>query len=237
MNQSVQIDIISQIESELTWRMQELIFLKNKLSLIETESDKNRYRKSLVVMLYSYYEGFCKSAFQIYIQAINSQNLLRSDASLSIRTSSLHEVFLAYGNESKKDELFRKSLPNDTKLHKYSRQITFVEEFTNFLSETINIPEEIVDTESNLKPVVLKKILYRLGFPIENVQISENIINKLLSYRNSISHGSRKEGITDSDYEELESDVKDIMNSIRQTINNAIMDELYLDCVAANPPS
>ncbi|WP_429968207.1 MAE_28990/MAE_18760 family HEPN-like nuclease [Enterococcus sp. AZ046] len=222
------IDIISQIEGELTWRSEELIFLKNQLSIIEKEEDKERYRKSLVVMLYSYYEGFCKSAFQIYINAINSENLKRKDVNLLIRTSSMHEIFLNYGNESKKDSRFNKELPDDSKLHKYSRQVVFIEEFANFLNETVNIPEGVVDTESNLKPVVLKKILYRLGFAFEEIDISENTINKLLGYRNAISHGSKKNGISEEEYNKLEKDVKTLMDTIRIIINKAIISDDYL---------
>lgn len=222
------IDIISQIEEELTWRSEELIFFKNQLSIIEKEEDKKRYRKSLIVMLYSYYEGFCKSAFQIYIQAINSENLTRKDVNLFIRTSSMHETFLSYGNESRKDVRFKRELPEDSKLHKYSRQVIFIEEFSNFLNETVNIPEGVVDTESNLKPVVLRKILYRLGFAFEEIDISENTINKLLGYRNSISHGSKRTGIDEDEYDELENDVKKLMNTIRMIINKAITSDDYL---------
>ncbi|MBP2098918.1 MAE_28990/MAE_18760 family HEPN-like nuclease [Enterococcus rivorum] len=225
------IDVIGQIEEELTWRLEELNFLKNQLSVINKEDDKLRYRKSLVVMLYSCYEGFCKSAFQIYIKMINSQALLRSEVNLHIRTSSLHEMFLEYGNESKKDERFKRSLPEDNKLHKYSRQITFVEEFNNFLTEQVYISDSIVDTESNLKPAVLKKILYRLGFPFEEIDISEATINKLLNYRNSIAHGSQKIGIKEIDYESLESDVKKLMNNVRVIIINAIQDDLFLEII------
>lgn len=224
------VDIISQVEDELSWRIEELVFLKNQLSFIEKDEDRKRYRKSLVVMLYSYYEGFCKSAFQIYVQAINSENLTRSDVNLFIRTSSLHEIFLSYGNDSKKDARFKNSLPEDSKLHKYSRQITFVKEFSSFLSETVNLPEDIVDTESNLKPIVLKKILYRLGFPFEEIDISEYAINKLLNYRNAISHGSKKSGIDELEYETLEFDVRKLMNNIRGIINNAIIYDSYLEC-------
>lgn len=223
------VDIIGQVEEELSWRIEELVFLRNQLSFIEKDDDKTRYRKSLVVMLYSYYEGFCKSAFQIYVQAINSEKLTRSDVNLFIRTSSLNEIFLAYGNESKKDSRFNKFLPEDTKLHKYSRQITFINEFSSFLSETVNLPEDIVDTESNLKPIVLKKILYRLGFPFEEIDISENTINKLLSYRNAISHGSKKAGIDAPEYEELESSVRKLMNNIREIIINSIINASYLE--------
>ena len=57
-------DVIAQIEEELTWRMDELRFLRNQLANIPDEKNKKRYRKTLIVMLYSYYEGFSKSAFQ-----------------------------------------------------------------------------------------------------------------------------------------------------------------------------
>lgn len=223
------VDVIGQIEEELTWRVDELYFLKNQLSLINKEIDKDRYRKSLIVMLYSYYEGFCKSAFQIYVDAINSEKLIRSSVNLYLRTSSLNNIFLEYGNETKKDPRFKKLLPEDSKLHKYSRQISFVDEFTNFLTEIVAIPEDVVDTESNLKPIVLKKMLYRLGFPLDKIDISEHTINKLLNYRNNISHGSQKLGIQEADYESLEKDVLNLMESIRKIINNAIYEESFLE--------
>jgi len=39
------------------------------------------------------------------------------------------------------------------------------------LDETVNILEGVVDKESNLKPVVLRKRLYRLGFAFEEIDI------------------------------------------------------------------
>ncbi|MBC2214174.1 hypothetical protein HCA87_01205 [Listeria welshimeri] len=222
------IDVISQIEEELTWRKDEFYFFKNQLSKMEKESDRERYRKSLVVMLYSHYEGFCKSGFTVYVNAVNSERLLRSDVNIFIRTVSLNDIFLEYGNEAQKDSRFKKKLPEDKKLHKYSRQITFLEQFSSFLNETVNIPEEVVDTESNLKPVVLKKILYRLGFPFKEIELSDNTINKLLNYRNGIAHGSHKMGIEEQSYEELEASVMSLMDSIRLIILDAIHDDLFL---------
>jgi len=58
-------DIRAQLESELTWRQNEMRLLHNQLEFIEKYEEKKRYRKSLVVMLYSHYEGFCKTAFLI----------------------------------------------------------------------------------------------------------------------------------------------------------------------------
>lgn len=222
------IDVMSQIEEELTWRIDEFYFFKNQLSKIEKESDRDRYRKSLVVMLYSYYEGFCKSGFKVYVNAINSEKLPRSEVNIFIRTVSLNDIFLEYGNESQKDIRFKKRLPEDKKLHKYSRQITFLEQFSIFLNEIVNIPDEVVDTESNLNPIVLKKILYRLGFPFENIELLENTINKLLNYRNGIAHGSHKIGINEQAYKELEEDVINLMQSVRKIIIDAIQYDLFL---------
>ena len=69
------LDIRAQIEEEITWRSDEIRFLKNQLSNIQKETEKEKYRKSLVVMLYSHYEGFSKTIFQIYINEINPEFL------------------------------------------------------------------------------------------------------------------------------------------------------------------
>lgn len=222
------LDFMSQIEEELSWRVVELKFFTNQLSIIEKEKDREKYRKSLIVMLYSYYEGFCKAAFKLYIDMINSKELMREEANLFIKTASFESVFASYSNSSKKDERFKKHLPDDTKLHRYSRQVTFVNEFTQFLTEKVELPEEIVDTESNLKPIVLKKILYRLGFEIDELKISENTINSLIAHRNSISHGSMQKGVTEQQYTKLENEVLDLMTKISKMIQDATVEELYL---------
>ena len=48
------------METELAWRQEELAFMKNQLTNIQEEILKNKYRKSLVLMLYSHFEGFVK---------------------------------------------------------------------------------------------------------------------------------------------------------------------------------
>ena len=41
------------LETELAWRQEELVFFKNQLNGV-TEENKDRYRKSLVLILYSH---------------------------------------------------------------------------------------------------------------------------------------------------------------------------------------
>jgi len=55
-----------EMEYELTWRTDELRMLKNNLSLILKDEDKDKYRKSLIVMLYAHFEGFSKTCFNSY---------------------------------------------------------------------------------------------------------------------------------------------------------------------------
>lgn len=221
-------DVIAQIEEELTWRIQELVFLRNQLSFIDSTSKKMKFRKALVVMLYSYYEGFCKAAFQIYVNSINQANLTRDQVNDYIKTASLNQVFLAYHDEKKKDPYFRKSLPDDTKLHRYSRQVQFIQSFQEFLTDIVEIPDNVVDTEDNLKPVVLRKLLYRLGFSYDSFVDYESQIHLLLSTRNSVAHGAQKEGLTSEGYEKVEQAALTIMNELKTLIVNALLEEKYL---------
>ena len=221
-------DIIAQIEEELTWRLEELKFFKNQLAKIDEENDRMRYRKSLVVMLYSHYEGFCKAAFQIYIKAINNLSLTRDMVNEYIQTASLHDVFKSYHDESKKSPYFRKDLPDDTKLHRYSRQVELVSSMEKLWKEIVVVPETIVDTESNLKPIILRKILFLLGFQQNCLQEYEGQINHLLARRNNVAHGAQKEGLTKEQYEEIETVTLTIMEQVRKLILDALINKHYL---------
>lgn len=51
-------ELREELEEELRWRQEELAFFKNQLSNINSEEDSCRYRKSLVFLLYSHFEGY-----------------------------------------------------------------------------------------------------------------------------------------------------------------------------------
>lgn len=118
--------------------------------------------------------------------------------------ASMENVFKCYENKDSKCREFKTALPNDAKLHRFSRQKDFVMELNNFLNVIAQIPDDIADTESNLKPVILRKIMFRLGFDISIVNNYESSINKLLEYRNAIAHGNQRKGIDNKTYEKIE---------------------------------
>ncbi|SFV00285.1 MAE_28990/MAE_18760 family HEPN-like nuclease [Alicyclobacillus macrosporangiidus] len=222
------ISIRSQLEDELTWRSSELKLLENQLSFVSNDEDKRRYRKALVVMLYSHFEGFCKACFLIYVKAINDELLLRSQANIRLVVASLAREFGDLENTNRKTQLTKDISADDERLHRYGRQVEFIEKIDNLWAQTARIPEDIVDTEANLKPRVLEKILYRLGFDHHAFQDYYGTIHKLLRYRNDIAHGAKVDGVDEQEYNSLRSGIQTIMTKIIDVIFDTLVKRKYL---------
>lgn len=109
-------ELREELEEELRWRQEELAFFKNQLSNINSEEDSCRYRKSLVFLLYSHFEGYVKIALQTYIKYLNSLSLYQRDVIPALAAAGMHKEFLAYENLDKKCSVFRTRLPDDTSL-------------------------------------------------------------------------------------------------------------------------
>ena len=79
-----------------------------------------------------------------------------------------------------------------------------------------------------MKPVVLKKTLFKLGFPHDQFENIEGKISILLNYRNKIAHGELRDGIKEEDYDKLRNAVFDVMNEVKHNVMKALNDKLYL---------
>lgn len=221
-------ELWAEIESEQTWRTDEIRFFQNQLINIDVESKKDQHRRSLVLILYAHYEGFCKFAFAHYLKAINTCNIKCSEANYAIASATLSKLFLTLRNPKKKNDIFRRSLPDDSQLHKFARDREFLERISEIEHIIVSLDDKIIETESNLKPVILQKLLYRLGLPYEKFDDLRAQINKLLSYRNKIAHGETRDGISEVVYISLRDDVLFIMNEVKREIMNALENEKYL---------
>jgi hypothetical protein len=232
MEEAKILTILEELEAELTWRESEIKFLKNLLIHLKNENEENAFRKALVVMLYAHYEGFCAFAFQAYVLAINEEKLLRRQVKSSLAAASLNQEFSLFEAEEYKEERFKrvfgKSAPNDNKLFKFSKRVYLLESLDNFLEQEIEIPDKVVNTESNLWPVVLKKLLYSLALPENTFARHENEIKTLVNTRNGISHGQEKEGIDEPTFEKLEKATSDINKTIIQLIYKSLANKEYL---------
>ena len=74
----------------------------------------------------------------------------------------------------------------------------------------------------------MKKILYRLGLPHDAFKENEGKIHLLLNYRNSISHGAAKDGISEKTYQEIQTATTEIMSSLIKILTGALSDTKYL---------
>jgi hypothetical protein len=219
--------IWAQIEQEQTWRTDEIRFFDNQASKL-SESDQDKFRRANILLLYAHYEGFCKFVFTIYVDTINNEGIRCNDANFFLVAATLENVFKELRNPDSKALEFKHSLPDDKKLHVFARDKQFIERSTTFQQRTIAIPETVVDTESNLKPVVLRKNLYRLGFPHDALQDVEGSISRLLNIRNEIAHGANSRGVTNTEYESLRRSAFKVMDTIKRYIMDALTSKEYL---------
>ncbi len=210
-------DLREEMEIELTWRTDEFRMLKNNIAYIIKDEDKLKYRKSLVVMLYANFEGFCKICLLSYVKYINSLNLKRKDlySKPELIASSMNNIFKSYDNKDKKCEFFKTKLPEDKNLHSVFRRADLIHGFEKFMEERILLDDEVINTESNLWSHVLSKNLYVLGLNYDVFKQYHLDIDRLVNMRNNIAHGSEKQGINEKVLEKIEKSIlKDVMPKI-----------------------
>jgi hypothetical protein len=179
-------------------------------------------------MLYSHYEGFCKMAFLIYINSVNKEGFKCLEMNDYIVTANFADIFAALEIPNSKCKIFKPRLPEDAKLHKFCRQVNFISELNNFWSKNVSIPEDVIDTESNLKREVMRKILFRLGFPYDAFKKHEDQIKDLLEARNQIAHGKFVSGIEEATYQKFERSSYEIMSELKELLMQALINQAYL---------
>lgn len=217
------------LEDELLWRFEEINFFKRQLTNLFEENEENRYRKSMVLILYSHLEGLIKAALINYAQYINELGKKREEFEFRLVATSMNKEFKAYENKSSKSPLFNnKKVPTDDSIHGLYRRVNLLESSSNLMSQTLIIDDTAVDTESNMWYVVLQKNLYRLGLPTNCFEEYKSDIDSLVNRRNTIAHGTKTDGVTEEEYQKWEENAKDIMENIVKKIYFYANTEKYL---------
>lgn len=216
------------METELAWRKEELAFFKNQLYNIDDEEQQNKYRKSLVLMLYSHFEGFIKICLLTYVQYVNSLHRKRKDFNEQLVASSMNREFAAYDNNDIKCSVFKNKLPEDKRLHRFYRRVNLLENIEELEQSDLVIPDEAIDTESNLWYIVLQKNLFKVGLPIDLFDGLSKDIDALVNRRNSIAHGTERVGVREEEYSKWENKSYWIMEQIIIFIYRDVCNENYL---------
>lgn len=221
-------DLRAELEADRAWREDEVRKLQNLGESLSRAEEKDQYRRALVVMLYAHFEGFCRFALSLYCSAINRARIQCEQADFALVAASLAILFRDLRNPDKKSDIFRHPLPDDRKLHMFAREREFVQRSTEFLRRTVEIPDGVVDMESNLTPTVLSKNLFRLGFRHDAFEEWYGDINKLLEYRNKIAHGEMRSGVAQKAYADLRGSVDKVMTGITVAVTRTLEQEDYL---------
>jgi hypothetical protein len=189
---------------DFDWRFDEVRRFQYLVDSQESTLKSDELRKSLVLVLYAHFEGFCVFSLEHYLAAINRAKLSCRISSPAVVAGAWELLFKAMQHGDEKCEVFRNSLPHDEGLHRHWRRRHFIEELDRLLDLPVTLPEKVIDTESNLKPSVLKRNLFLLGLDYQFVEPHADDIQNLLKRRNNIAHGDQRRGVPKSEYKEFD---------------------------------
>jgi hypothetical protein len=221
-------DLWAQLESDLKWRQDELRLLSNSIASIGRASDQDRARRAQFVMLYAHTEGFSKVALSTYVRAINDLQLAVKTVSEYVVASAFADVFHAVRHGDPKGKVFKLPLPEDEGLKVFCRQCEFISDIEALLSRPVNVPDSAVDTESNLNSKVLRRNLYRLGFPANKFEAYESDLDELVYRRHSIAHGIDFDPVRRDLYLRLEKNAFGFMDDLSLSIIDATEQSAFL---------
>lgn len=184
-------EVLGELEADRAVRENEVRLIRNLAAAEVNASRSVALRRSLVLVTYAHLEGFSRFALYSYVSALNALKLPCSDAAMPLVAASLHQAFAALRNAQSKHPIFAKKMPDDAALHMSWREQTFVQDIGPLMTSSVAIPDGVVNAESNLSPLVLKRNLYILGLNSELTPEQSTSLSELLGRRNAIAHGER----------------------------------------------
>ncbi len=185
-------ELNQEFEKELAVRINEILKLESLLLSIKEDDEDTLgiYLKSLIIVLYSHFEGYCKKLMLIYIDYLNNLDLQCKDVQGGLMASCLYKEFQKLSDGNYKPVILgERALSDDTKLHLYGRRREFVQSYEDLSSRKLKISDSVVDTESNLKSHILKKLLYQIEADFQIVDQYQDTIDELVNKRNAYAHG------------------------------------------------
>lgn len=208
-------EILSEINSNREWRLDELREYQNIIANLSIPDDKQEtydkqvqiILKSMLPMIYAHWEGFVKYSVEILFKHLNT---------LQLPSSEYNGVFLATAYEQ--------DLSKSPDIVNFDRRVEHLNCLYNKFATFVRF-ELKIDTESNLNFKVLSKICKRLNIDHSSFDVYNDELNKLLEFRNKIVHGENS--LPFEDYEQivpfielLESLMLDFQGAIQELLEN-----------------
>ncbi|HEX4374926.1 MAG TPA: MAE_28990/MAE_18760 family HEPN-like nuclease [Puia sp.] len=217
MNIRTKIDLKDSLDKDFGWRKPELsqILFSVKGSNGIT---KNVAIRTAVLLLYAHWEGFVKHAANAYLNYVKSQGLIYEE---------LQNCFVAIS--------MRQKITQFEETNKSTIHTQFVEYFRTCTKQIATINDKnVITTASNLKSAILREILTTIGIDYTPYDLKSNLIDEqLLNYRNTIAHGEYLK-INQKDYILLHDEILSMMASIKTSIENAVVLNLFKNTIPTN---
>ncbi len=206
-------DFRNEILADIDWRLFQLATAKT-LPFRYSLSDVHRefLIKYTVPTIYAVWEGFVKNSFEIYVRELNRLGLNMNQICINIVSHSLEKEFPQF-----------KEPPSQ-----FPKLVNFFEKLTDYyLDEDFKINPKI-PTESNVNLKVINNILFRFNLELLPDEPFNAELNKLLQFRNSISHGDSGILVAPSNIHEFTSTVNNLMYEIYMRVDKGYSERTYL---------
>lgn len=205
-------DWAKEIEDDLNWREAELASFK----VLVFSAPKGSVRatallRGLWTILYAHYEGFCKFAWDLYLDALEKEGVLRSACRDNIACLSLEKDFKRLKGNLSAESIWA----------------FCTAQFPQLLSEPAAFRIKL-ETQSNLWPQVYCENARRISVPTTMMDENTTRIRTLVARRNEIAHG-RKMIVSDiAEYQRYEDAALLIMHELAVSILDALEKKKHL---------
>ena len=205
-------DWARQIEEDLKWREAELASFKILIYFASKGSVReSALLRAIWALLYAHYEGFCKFAWDLYLDALEKEGVPRSVCRDNIVCLSLESDF----------KRLRGNLASE------SIWSFCTSEFQGLMSDPLVFQTKL-ETEHNLWPNIFRENTQKMALPTTMIDEHATRIRALVERRNEIAHG-QKMIIQDIDeYQKYEDSALLIMHELAVNIIDALEGKKYL---------
>lgn len=204
-------ELLEHLDKEMAWRLKEMHELR---SAVQTAKGKNidAHIRAGVSMLYAHWEGFIKGASNAYVSYVAH----RADLNCN-----LQPCFVALGMKS--------MLATTQGSSKSNIAVSAISHLLAEMERPVKLPtSDAISAQSNLNSAVFQNIVGWIGIDPSRYSTRFPLIDKtLLESRNGIAHGEYL--VIDQDrFEELTSDVLELLRWFKTDIENAVVTQSFL---------
>lgn len=202
----------AQLEQDLNWREAELGTLKVLAAAADPGSTRQiSLLRALWALLYAHYEGFCKYAWDTYLDHLQAAGAIRADCVPAIARFSLAQQFRTLRGDLSADALWQ----------------FCTSRFQSMMAEPLAFDARL-ETQSNLWPDLCRKNLAAVSLPHVALDRQHTRLSALVTRRNEIAHGKRIVIQSVQEYQQYENAAFDVMYELAQSIVDCLDNRTYL---------